>query len=356
MMKEEKSGYGWPLVGNGHIVSFLSKSIISKTIAGAYIFCGPNNLGKSTLARYFSQVLLCQARDRKSAVACNNCPSCRRFKSTGDNNAEEDKSGSLTNTHSDLHVVKKEKDKKNISIEQVREFIRKLSMSSFLNSYKIGVINEAHTLSIEAANALLKTLEEPKSDVVIILITSDADVLPSTIISRSQILNFHPVKPDIIYDYLVKEHKAPRSAAKNFSRASLGRPALAVKFLEDKAFYDDYHKIVKVFLSFGGSDINKHFNLIEELAGKKAAGRENAKTAEEIMEIWQGLVRDMLLLNYSRNDLIQHHLVEKELEKLKIKFSAKSLVELSEKLRLGLDYLKANVGAKAVLENIVINF
>lgn len=323
----EKGGdkYNWPMVGNEHIVEFLTKNIADDKAAGVYIFYGADGLGKNTAAKYFSQILLC------------------------DNGKPAD-----TRPHGDFHVIEKKEDKKNISIEQIRDFIRTISLSSFLNSYKVGIIKDAHFLSEEAANALLKTLEEPNAKVIIILITSDIDALPATIVSRSQILRFHPVKTDLIYDYLLNEKKVPRSAAKNFSKLSAGRPALAVKFLEDKDFYESYFDKMKIFLGLTADDPNENLNAVVNLVSK-ATPREEVKSAEEIIEVWESVGRDLILLNYGQNGLVKHHLAEKELDKARARFNTKNLLNLMENLRRAKDYLRANVNPKAVLENIVIN-
>jgi len=339
-MKEANFEFDWPLVGNNHIIEFLSKSIINNKVAGSYIFCGPDNLGKTTVANYFARSLVCQNSEKGAgSLPCGECQDCQQVEK---------------GVHGDIHLIKKEKDKKNISIEQVREFIRTLGMSSFLNPYKIGVVKHAEYLSSEAANALLKTLEEPRKRVIIILVTTDITALPTTIVSRSQILKFNPVKAGIIYDYLVKEYQAKRSLAKDFSRLCLGRPALAVKFLEDEEFFDIYLKRARVFLQFSGQDINKRLASIEELIGTKASGQESVRIAKRIIEIWQGLVRDLLLLEFGQDGLIQHLLFIDELNKLKTRIKIGDLLNLLKNLRQVEEYLSANVNPKLVLENVAV--
>lgn len=360
-MEAEKNKSSWPLVGNGHIIDFLSRSVKNNNLAHAYIFCGPDNLGKTTTANFFAKTLLCESKKKLSferGAPCGECSSCRKFFNPPtplQKGGEGGYQGGVVNIHSDFYLIKKEKDKKNISIEQVREFIRKLGMSSFMNSYKIAVIKHAHTLSIEAANALLKTLEEPKQKVVIILITSDINALPPTIVSRSQVLKFNQVGSDIIYDYLIKEHSAARSAAKNFSRMCLGRPALAVKFLHNKEFYDNYLKNVNVFLNFLNQDINGRIKSVEELIGVKAAGQESAVLARRIVEVWLGLSRDLLLLKFNHGDLIQHEIALKELTAAKEKLKLENMLNLTVALRRADEYIRANVNPKLVLENIAIS-
>ncbi|OIO06491.1 hypothetical protein CO115_01755 [Candidatus Falkowbacteria bacterium CG_4_9_14_3_um_filter_36_9] len=346
-----KRVFNWPLVGNRQITEFLSRSINNNKLAGTYIFAGPDNLGKTTTASYFSQILLCQAREKNiKNIPCNECSSCKIFLADSlKEDAEE--SGSI---HSDYCILKKKPEEKNISIDDARDFIHRLNLSSFLNSYKIGVIKRAHQLSLEAANALLKTLEEPKKNVIIILITSEIDAIPATLVSRSQILKFKPVPADVIYDYLINIHKAPRSAAKNFSRSAMGRPALAVKLLEDKEFYNNYYDRAISFFKILPADINARFHIAGDLIGRDNKGQVAAAAAGRIIEIWSGLVRDLLLLKYNHKDIIQHQFLDKELEQSANILAVGELLSFNSVLEESKKYLDANVPPKLVLENIVI--
>jgi DNA polymerase-3 subunit delta' len=351
-MKSGENQFDWQLVGNKHITDFLEKKIINGDLAGVYIFSGPDNLGKTTLAARFAQIMLCQEKTDK--FPCEKCSSCRSF-SRRENNDDADEF-EFFGVHGDFHLIKKEKDKKNISVEQVRNFIRKLGLSSFLNSYKIGVIKNADTLSEEAANALLKTLEEPKERVVIILVVSDIDSLPETIVSRGQILRFNQASTGEIYDYLIKDHKIQRSAAKNFSRLALGRPALAIKFLEDKNFYNAYMERIGIFLDFLNQDINGRFKSIQDMAGSETENQEIIRAAKRAINVWQGLIRDLLLIEFNLSDLIQNEIIEKKLSGFKKKFKLDNLLNLADILRQSEKYLRANVNPRLALENIAISF
>lgn len=339
-MKSEAAKSNWPIVGNNHIFEFLAKSLANNNVSGSYIFAGPANLGKTAVARFFAQSLVCEA-DKRAALACGRCPACLE---------------AAKNIHSDIYYVKKEPDKKNISVEQIREFIRNLSLSSFLNSYKIGLIKGAENLSDGAVNALLKTLEEPKNKVVVILTVTDFEALPKTILSRSQILRFKAVAGDAIYDELIKNHGAKRSQAKIFSRLSAGRPALALKFLEDKEYYESYKVYVKSFIGLLDPDVNRRFKAIEDVLGKAARGQEAASLAAGTISVWQNLVRDLMLLELNLADLIQHQAFIKELEQLKNKFNIKALLNLVNVLKQSRGYLAANVSPRLALENAAVSF
>jgi len=348
-MKSEISKLNIDFIGNNRILEFLLKIINKENLSGVFIFEGSDNLGKTTLAVKFAQILLCGVDGEK--LPCGLCDSCKKFIKGYNQNNENEES---IETHGDFHLVKKEKDKKNISIGQIRELIRKLGMSSFLNSYKIGIIKHAHLLSEEAANALLKTLEEPKDKVIVILVTSDIESLPVTIISRSQILKFKRTDFDIIYDYLVKERNISRSLAKNFSRLAAGRPMLANKFIENKDFAEAYLKRAETFLNFFNEDVNGRFLEIGELTGA-ADGQEAVRIVARIIEIWTGIVRDFILIEYNLNYLIQHEILLEKILRIKNKLNLKNLLNIAEILERSNKYLEANVNPRLVLENIAIN-
>lgn len=336
-MKDNKKK--WPLIGNEHIVDFLDKSIVNDKVSGSYIFTGAEDLGKTTIAFHFAKKLFCQQEGGEAP--CDNCPSCAQF-----NRSEVNEEI----FHSDFYLIKKEEGKKNISIEQVRDFINSLGMSSFLNSYKIGIIKNAETLSTEAANALLKTLEEPKNKVIIVLIATDVDSMPQTIVSRSKILEFRQVPANTIYDYLIQKYKAQRSVAKNLSRLCLGRPALAIKFFEDKDFYNEYLEKVNVFLNFFSQNINERIESIEKVSGTKIT----ADFSVRLLETWQGFVRDLLLANLGQPDLIQNEIFNKEINLVKDKLKIENLLKINQRLQESKRFLKSNVNPKLVLENVVI--
>jgi len=339
-MKIDAVKSNWPLIGNGHIFEFLAKSLAKKNISGSYIFTGPADLGKAAAANFFAASLVCNDAD-DSKKPCGKCSAC----------GEASK-----NIHSDIYLIEKPEDKKNISIDQIRNFIRNLNMSSFLNSYKIGIIKNAENLSEGAVNALLKTLEEPKIKVVIILTVAGLESLPKTIISRSQILRFRPVSSGLIHDELIKNHQASRSQAKNFSRLSAGRPALALKFMEDKDYYENYKEYVKSFSGLLDASVNKRFAAIENILGKEARGQEAVKSASGIIDVWQNLARDLMLMELNLGDLIQHEVFIKELEALKNKLSLKALLNLIDVLKMSKKYLAANVNPKLTLENVAVSF
>ena len=354
-MQKTKNTTNWPLVGNEQVGEFFLKSVRKGNISGTYIFSGPADLGKTTAAKFFAKILLCDNVNKPNAkLPCEACPSCRKMTLNPLDGKKE--KINLSGRHGDLLILKKDPEKKNISIGEIREFIKRMQMGSFLGNYKVGIIKDADCLSTEAASALLKTLEEPKKKVVIILTVTDMEKLLPTILSRSQVLYFSPAKPGLVHDFLIKEYGIGRSAAKNLSRLALGRPALARKFLQDKDFYDNYLEIAGQFLKILPANINSRLAIVDKLFNsKKNSGQAGVRDVGRILEIWQGLVRDLILEELGQSDLVQHEVKADEIKAAKKNLSLPKLAKLLASLKKGRAYLDANVNPKLVLEEIVIN-
>lgn len=349
MSKPRDYEFKWPLLGNEQATDFLGRTLATGKIASAYIFVGPDDVGKTTIANVFASSLLCLNFGKGGSLPCGQCSSCRQNQIGNSAGLNSD----LTSVHPDFHLLKRLPDKKNISIDQIRDFIRELELSSFLNSYKIGIIKQAESLSDDAANALLKTLEEPKEKVVIILSVKEMSSIPATIASRAQIIRFYPVKTETIYHFLINEYGTTRSQALHLSRLCLGRPALAVKFLEDEKFLRDYQKRVDSFLNFGTQPIYKRFQIVAELLGEKATGQEAVRRAERILETWQGVMRDVVLANFNHQDLIQHESSLESLERVARTTPPERIIGWFGRLDETKQYLRSNVGPRQALEQLV---
>lgn len=322
-----KSNYSWPTIGNEKAIEFLNRSLESDNVAQTYIFIGPEELGKSTIALAFARNL----------------------------------QGNREGFNSDLYVLNPEADKKSIGIEAVREFIKMLNLSSFLDSYKVGIIKEADLLSEEAKSALLKTLEEPREKVVIILLANFEESLPATILSRGQKLYFYPVAAATIYDYLIESYGANRSLAKDLANLALGRPLKAIYYLENPEKYKAYLENAEKFLSLFGANINTRLKTLDSIFSDKTYSRQATASALDIILMAEGLLRDLLLLSLEQTDRIQHQVLFDLLKNTLADLPGENEVKVTELLnRLKLtaqakEYLGANVNPRLVLEQLIVN-
>lgn len=187
------------ILGHDGIVERFQRAAAKGRLGGAYLFIGPAGVGKACFARKLAQALLCQSRPPADLDPCESCNGCQLVQS---------------GTHPDLHIVTKPPDKSFIPLElfvgqrerRMREgLLYELSLKPFLGGWKIAIIDDADYLHAESANCLLKTLEEPPPQTLIILIgTSPARQLP-TIRSRCQLVRFEPLPPPVVEEILLRD-------------------------------------------------------------------------------------------------------------------------------------------------------
>ena len=334
-MAEIDSNYNWPKIGNEKAIAFLTSVLDNSSPASTYIFNGRGNLGKSTIALAFARNL-------------QNLPKVK---------AEESET-----LNSDLHILERGPEEKSISIEVVREFIKTLSLGSFSNSYKIGIIKEASYLSEEAKSALLKTLEEPRSKVIIILLVDDISDLPATIISRAQVLYFEPVSSEVVYDYLIDNYGTNRSQAKDLANLCLGRPLEAIAYLENPDKYKNYLGKAELWLDFClAKNVNNRLEILDNLFKDKTWSKEARDSAESLIFLGEGLARDLMLLVLDQANLMQHIALSDKLITLKTNFnnSDEAIIKALNWLKLlaqAREYLGGNVNPRLVLEQVAINY
>lgn len=158
------------VVGQEHVVKTLTNSILGNNISHAYLFTGPRGSGKTTIARLFAKAINCE--NPKNAEPCNKCSSCTEI---------------MNSRSIDLIEIDAASHR---SIDDVRELREGIRFAPVKSKYKIFIIDECHQLSKDAANALLKTLEEPPSYAIFLLATTEANKMISTIVSRCQRFDF----------------------------------------------------------------------------------------------------------------------------------------------------------------------
>lgn len=209
---------------------YLSNSLKSNMISHAYMFEGPSGVGKNTLARELSRILL-----------------------------------EMENLFNSPDYIEIKPDGNSIKIAQVRNMQSDILVKPY-KSYKIYVFDEAQKMTVEAQNALLKTLEEPPKYAIIILITNNKESLLDTIKSRCEIIKFTPIPMAEIADYLIKTgvDKKRASLLANFSRGSMQK---AIELSESEDFYimrEEIQKYIETFLSGNLIDIMDIQNSIEK--------------------------------------------------------------------------------------------
>ncbi|NOX62783.1 MAG: DNA polymerase III subunit delta' [Chloroflexi bacterium] len=211
-MTSAPSSFRIPVFGHEWAQRLLRAAVIEGRTAHAYLIEGPAQVGKTTLARALAQALTCESPQADEGLgACGRCRSCRLAADEG---------------HPDHRFIKAGGGQ--IKIEQVRELIREAMLSPVEGQYKVFIISSFERANPSAANALLKTLEEPTPTTRIVLTTTEISALLPTIISRCQILHLRPLSRETVAEALVNGWGAPEEQARMLAGFSEGRLGWAV--------------------------------------------------------------------------------------------------------------------------------
>jgi DNA polymerase-3 subunit delta' len=302
------------IIGNERAAEILEKGYKSGKLSHAYLFTGPEHLGKKTLALNFCKILL---QDGSTALR--------------DNGANEDIQNNL-----DLTIISPDEDEKQITIEKIRDLEKKLALYPHSAKYKIAIIEQAEKMNKSAANALLKTLEEPSKTAILILLASDSKNMLDTIKSRCQLIKFLPVKKSLLQEFL-KDKISNKNEAEKIIEMSGYRPGKIIEFVNDK------NKIKEAL-----DNINKISSVIKGGENEKLDEAENISKKEinEIVSILNLLTvyfRRYLIKEYKNNNCVNKNNL------LKIKERIELVGRTKENL------LTKNVNAKLAVENLFLS-
>jgi len=305
----------WNSILDQHkIKNFFQTTFKNNSIAQAYCFVGEDGVGKDAIALTVATLLNCSSPivTATSAVPCGECKSCRSAselsnpnihylfplpatKQSSDSGASpfsllseqqfEEVSSELEKKKNDPYYIISLSGSDSLLINTIRFIIRESSFSLHNEGKKCFIISRAHRLNSESANALLKTLEEPNLSTVFILTTSQPDFLPKTILSRTQILQFEPIKPTTIQSYLQNQYSISEENALLFSKISDGSVTKAVAlFSEDIQFLRSaVVEILRTTLR-GGAYRNKLRELLSEYIESK--NKKQLLTLLQLLLLW----------------------------------------------------------------------
>lgn len=210
------------LIGNEKVKELLTKSINTNTILHSYLFVGIEGIGKSLFAKEFAKSILCLEENKY----CMKCTSCLEIEN---------------NNHPDFMQI--EPDGNSVKIEQIRFLQQKIAEKPIISKNKVYIINNADSMTKEAQNSLLKTLEEPPEYAVIILIASNESNLLNTIKSRCTKIAFQTIENEKIERY-IKENVS-ENVTKSMIDMCGGSIGKALKLKEGQEIYEELEKLVQ---------------------------------------------------------------------------------------------------------------
>lgn len=318
------------IIGQQQIKEHLHNALSTGKVSHAYIINGEKASGKEFIARIFAQTLQCE---QEGTEPCNECRSCKQ---------------AMSNNQPDIIRVMHEKPG-TISVDDIRSQVNNdIAIKPYSSKYKIYIINEAEKMTVQAQNALLKTLEEPPAYAVIILLVSNINALLQTILSRCVVLNMKPVEDELIRSYLMKELQVPDYKAEvcvAFARGNVGK-AKALASSED---FDNVKAEALSLLKY-----IQDMEIQEIVAAIKKINEYKLEVGDylDIIAVWY---RDVLL--YKATGDLNHLIFREEMGTIR-KVASRSSYEGIEKVIRALEVAKkrldANVNFDLVMELLML--
>ncbi|PKN11675.1 MAG: DNA polymerase III subunit delta' [Deltaproteobacteria bacterium HGW-Deltaproteobacteria-4] len=313
------------ILGHERQKTILKRAQSSGRLAHAYLFEGPEGVGKRLVALALARSLFCATRN-----GCGECPACRKVDHQN---------------HPDLHIV--EADGNTIKIEQIRALQKELSFRPLEGERKICVIEAAEKMNTSSGNALLKTLEEPAGHALLILLTSRPDAVLPTIRSRCQRLPFSRLPTATIRRALTEADAGNEAHAHILATLSDGSFHKALG--RDRDLYLERRKVIlKAVTALSHGSYLPLFELAAELAEEK-------ERLSEILDILRAFYRDLLLCQHGwpEEDLINRDLIEK-VRRIAAQESPQTLLRKIEAINAAYFYLERNVNGQLVFEVLLM--
>lgn len=264
------------IIGNEMIKEHFQKAIENHKISHAYILNGEAGTGRKSIANAFSMALLCEKGGTEPCMVCHSCKQV------------------LSGNHPDLIYVKHEKAN-SIGVDDIRDQINNTIMiRPYSSYYKIYIVDEAEKMTVQAQNALLKTIEEPPSYAIMILITTNQEAFLPTILSRCVQLKLKPLKDFTVKSYLVENLNIPDKEAEvcaAFARGNLGK---AIHLASSDEFKELYQKVMVLIKNVETMDIVDLLDKIREM-------KEQNFEINEVLDLLQLWYRDVLMFKVTKD-------------------------------------------------------
>jgi DNA polymerase-3 subunit delta' len=317
----------WGVVGHSWAVRLLRRAVERDELSHAYLLTGAPGVGKMTLARALAAAVLCTGQPRP----CGACRSCRLVAS---------------GNHPDLHLVAPASRAGWLQIDQVRELRRQLALTPHSAQRRVAILEQFERAAPAAANAFLKTLEEPPDYVLLILLAPDTDSLLPTIVSRCQVIPLRPLAAGEIERALVARWGVEAERARLLARLCGGRIGWAVQAAAEPAVLERRQKRLDELMALERAALVERFAYAEAMSV-------DIESASETLELWALWWRDVMLLASGVEDSLANVDRRELLEEQAFWLGAQKAAELVHATRAAVDNLRRNVNPRLALETLL---
>ena len=321
----------WNLTGHEWAVDMLKKHVTNGTTRHAYLFSGPPGLGRRTLALRFAQALNCQS-PISAGIPCGQCRDCQQIESM---------------RHADLSVVQADSEGGTLKVDQIREVRKTLTYKPYQSKYRVALFLRFHEANDNAANALLKTLEEAPSYAVLILTADNPEQLLPTILSRCEVLRLRPLKVEDVQEDLENRGIETRRA-KLIAHISGGRPGYARRLAGDDLLLEKRDECLNDLLTLLPAARVEKFKYAEQLSKDKDAMR-------QAILFWMSYWRDVMLRTAQASSPLVNVDRNVEIEDLASRMDLPSARKVVGGLEEALEKMEKNVNSRMLAEVLLLD-
>ncbi len=334
----------WRTLGQGSTIERFSRSIRDNTIHHAYLFVGPEHVGKRTLATDLACALNCESAD----VPCGQCSSCKRIIDGKHPDLHAITLG-MTGAAEDIEVIDEEHHRKRISTEQIEDLQHAATLPPFEGRWKILLVENADRMSVEAGNRILKTLEEPPPHVMWMLLAEDENRLLETVVSRCQRVEVRPM-PLLELERHLTTRGVAADRARLLARVSRGRTGWALLALSDESVLAARASRIESMIQLVQMTYTARFDFSREM---DALYRRDSRTVLETLDTWTTWWRDLLLIKTGAADSIVNADYMNDLNDQSGRLGLEQIREFIGRLTQARQDLDLNVVSRLVFDSMV---
>lgn len=320
------------VVGHKNIIQYIGNAVKTDKVSHAYIMNGEKGAGKKLLANLFAMSLQCQNRE-EDGDACGKCQSCKQ---------------AMNNNQPDIIKVTHEKPN-TISIDDIREQVNNdVAIKPYSSRYKIYIIADADMMSVQAQNAILKTIEEPPEYAVIMLLTENAETLLPTIRSRCVMLKLRNIKDQLVKKYLMEQMQVPDYKADVCVAFAQGNMGKAIMLATSEHFNEIKEEAVHLLRNINEMEQSELSEAVKRCISYKL----DITDYMDVIAIWY---RDVLIYKATRNvDRVVFSDQLKYIKERASKSSYEGIEIILDALEKAKSRIKANVNFELTMELLLL--